>query len=396
MHLLLIPISYPNTYNPQSHVFFEEQARALSLTGIDVGVLAVIPISFQQIWKKKSLDTGLCESIRDGVRVYRYQFPAVPKMRRLNSWLRTWLGKRLFNKYRRKYGTPDIAHVHVSLGGKLALRLYQQFHLPYVVTEHYTSFVKDRMPSWQINLAQEIFTSSKKNIAVSNEFKTRLEQDYRAKFEYIPNIVDTDFFIPNQKTAAGQPVKNFLNIGNLKPQKSQDMLIQAFANAFQERRDIKLVIAGSGPEYPRLKKLVCRLRMQEQISFYGQADRDEVLRLMQQSDCFVLSSTFETFGVVVIEAMSCGLPVIATRSGGPESIITDEKLGILCDIDEKQLSDALTTITGSVYDADFIRNYAVTNFSSSIIANRLKSLYSALLGNKTASAQRSSAQQLQS
>lgn len=384
MHVLLIPISYPNTYNKQSHVFFEEQARALSLTGIDVGVLAVIPISFQQIWKEKRLDTGLHEYISDGVRVYRYQFPAIPKMWRLNSWLRTWLGKRQFKKYSKKYGSPDISHVHVSLGGMLAVWINLEFKIPYVVTEHYTSFLKNNMPSWKTNLAQVVFTNSKKNIAVSNDFKTKLEQDYNAKFEYIPNIVDTDFFVPNNKAAFGHPTKNFLNIGNLKPQKSQDMLIRAFAKTFQGKADIKLVIAGSGPEYSRLKKLVSRLGMQEQISFYGQADRNEVLKLMQESDCFVLSSTFETFGVVVIEAMSCGLPVIATRSGGPESIISSEKLGILCDIDEIKLSDALINSTINTYDSNYIREYAVTNFASATVAARLKKLYQESMNNSPA------------
>jgi glycosyltransferase involved in cell wall biosynthesis len=382
MHVLLIPISYPNSYNQQSHVFFKEQARALSLSGIEVGVLAIIPISFQQAWRQKRFNMGMCEYIQDGVRVYRYQFPAIPKMWRINSWLRTRLGKQLFKKYRKKHGAPDILHVHVSLGGKLALWIYQRYQIPYVVTEHYTSFVKDRMLAWQVNLAQEVFTHSKNNIAVSNEFKSRLEQDYIAKFVYIPNIVDTNFFVSNQKAASGHAAKNFLNIGNLKPQKSQDILIRAFAHSFQNRSDIKLVIAGSGPEYSRLKKLVSSLGMQEQISFYGQADRDEVLRLMQESDCFVLSSTFETFGVVVIEAMSCGLPVIATRSGGPESIIINDQLGILCDINESQLGDALIRIVSMKYDQEYIRNYAVSHFSSNIIAARLTVLYKQVINRQ--------------
>lgn len=375
MHVLLIPISYPNSYNRQSHVFFEEQARALSDYGLQVGVIAVIPVSFKQIWKQKRFDMGFVEEKRRHVMVYRYQFPSVPFMRRLNSRLQTWLGKRLFLKYQQHMGNPDIAHVHVSLGGRLALWLNDAFQLPFVVTEHYTSFTRGNMPSWQKDIAQRVFSVSKRNIAVSNEFKARLERDFGGDFEYIPNIVDTNFFVPRRQENSGQPARNFLNVGNLKPQKSQDILIRAFASSFREKSDYKLIIAGSGPEESRLKKIASSLEMKNDIIFYGQADRDEVVKLMQQCDCFVLSSTYETFGVVVIEALSCGIPVIATRSGGPESIITDEELGILCDIDETQLSKAMTQLSKARYNSDNIREYAVTNFSPNVIAQDITTIY---------------------
>lgn len=382
MHVLLIPIKYPNSYNPQSHVFFEEQARALSLKGITVGVLAVMPVSLKQMWEQKKINVGFNEEVTSGVQVFRYQFPAVPKMQRFNSWLQTKIGKRQFLKYKKKFGTPDVAHVHVSLVGKLAIWMNQTFQIPYVVTEHYTSFIEEKMPSWQKEVAMSVFTHSKKNIAVSDIFAARLQQDYHLDFEYIPNIVDTETFVPNTQLSSNRPVRNFLNIGNLYQQKNQEMLISAFSRAFKGEEKFKLVIAGSGSEYSRLKKLISKLRMQKQISLYGQANRREVVTLMQDSDCFVLSSRYETFGVVVIEAMSCGLPVIATRSGGPESIITEEKLGILCDIDEFQLSEALIEASKNTYDSEYTRKYAVTNFSSDIVANQLTNIYLQVLGEK--------------
>jgi glycosyltransferase involved in cell wall biosynthesis len=375
MHVLLLPISYPNSYNRQSHVFFEEQARALSAYGIKVGVLAIIPISLQKIWNEKRLDIGLDESESGSVSVFRYQFPALPKMWRVNSWLRTWIGKRVFHRYRDKHGLPDITHVHVSLGGEAALWLWQHYRIPYVVTEHYTAFVKDQMRPWQIMRAQQIFNHSKRNIAVSNEFKTRLEKDYQVEFEYIPNIVDTHFFIPTPEHSGNRPARKFLNVGNLKPQKSQDLLIRAFARCCGGRKDFTLTIAGSGPEEAKLKRLALKLGLCDQVSFFGQASREDVLRLMQKNDCFVLSSTFETFGVVVIEAMSCGLPVIATRSGGPESIITNSKLGILCEINESELCDALQKVSTTMYDSKYIRDHAVSHFSAEVVAKQLRALY---------------------
>ena len=375
MHVLLIPIKYPSSYKRQSHVFFEEQARALSLNDATVGVLAVIPVSLRQMWKQKKIDLGSSQELVNGVQLFRYQYPVIPKMWRFNSWLQTRIGKHQFLRYQKKHGAPDIVHVHVSLAGKVAIWISRTFQIPYVVTEHYTSFIEGNMPSWQKELAGNVFTHSKKNIAVSKEFAVKLQHDYHLDFEYIPNIVDTGVFTPHPQRGPMQSVRNFLNIGNLYRQKNQGMLIRAFSRAFKGEEDFKLVIAGSGPEYSRLKKIASELNMQKQISFFGQANRGEVAALMQDSDCFVLSSRYETFGVVVIEAMSCGLPVIATRSGGPESIITEEKLGMLCDIDEDQLTDALSGITKNRYDSDYIRKYALANFSSEIIATRLKDLY---------------------
>ena len=82
----------------------------------------------------------------------------------------------------------------------------------------------------------------------------------------------------------------------------------------------------------------------------GKKNRNEVKFEMQQADCFVLSSYHETFGVVLIEAMSCGLPVLSTKSGGPESIIKSSKLGKLCDL--KDLDIEMLKIVKSNYNSD--------------------------------------------
>lgn len=379
MHLLLIPITYPNPYNRQTHVFFEEQALALSDAGISVGVLAVVPVSLKQIWTSKKLKFGLNEEKKNDVRVFQFLFPAIPKLHRANAWLHTKLGKSLFKKYRTKYGSPDIVHVHVSFAGSVAIWINRTFNIPYIVTEHYTAFTEGDMPAWKAEAAKQVFMHSRRNIAVSHQFKSRLENDFQIKFSYIPNIVNTEFFVPHSNQAKHHPVRKFLNIGNLYLQKNQEMLIKAFSRAFKSRAEYKLVIAGSGCEEARLKKFVSNLGMQNQISFFGQANRIQVVTLMQESDCFVLSSRYETFGVVVIEAMSCGVPVIATRSGGPETIIIEDELGILCDIDETQLANALIDASKRSYDSEHIRKYAVDKFSSDRIAHQLKRLYTQVI-----------------
>ena len=94
---------------------------------------------------------------------------------------------------------------------------------------------------------------------------------------------------------------------------------------------------------------------------------------MQQADCFVLSSYHETFGVVLIEAMSCGLPVLSTKSGGPESIIKNSSLGIICDL--KDLDKEMLKIIKSNFNSDYIRKYIIDNFSEKIISQQIIEVY---------------------
>lgn len=375
MHILLIPINFPNTYNQQSHIFFEDQARTLASKGLKVGVLAITPISVKTIWQNKKLDFGFQKIHENGVTVFRYQFPALPKMQRLNYQMRKWIGKRLFEKYRKTYGNPDLLHIHVSLAGEIALWIKKTFMIPYIVTEHYSSFIKNQIPNWQKKIAKKVFQNSQKNIAVSKMFATALQNNYQENFEYLPNSVDTKHFIPKTQINSSQSIKHFLSIGNLKPEKNQEMLIQAFTKAFKNRKQFRLTIAGDGPEYSRLLKSIKKLDMQNQITLYGRARRKDVVQLLHDANYFVLPSKYETFGVVLIEAMSCGLPVIATKSAGPESIITDNKLGILCDAEEKQLAHTMIKASGYRFDRNFIRKYAEDHFSANAIADKLKSIY---------------------
>ena len=121
--------------------------------------------------------------------------------------------------------------------------------------------------------------------------------------------------------------------------------------------------------------------MTKQITLYGRANRDEIKKLLQNSDAFVLSSKYETFGVVLIEAMACGLPVISTKCGGPESIINSDKIGLLTDINEIDLSNGLKQLYNNrkEYVPSFIRQYVENTFSEEYICKRLDEIYKEVL-----------------
>lgn len=375
MHILFVTISYSNSYNEQSHLFFHDQAKSLAMQNQKVGVVSAVAISLKDVVKKRKLDFGLRISKKDGVSIYLYQYPAIPKFYWLTNKIGLIIGKKLFKKYLKENNKPDKVHTQVCLAGGISLWIKNKYNIPYVVTEHYTSFLKNSLPKWKKNLALKTYQNSNYNIAVSKVLADKLQQDFLLNFEYVPNMVDTYFFKPSKVEKDSKGIKSFLNVGITKHQKNQGMLIKAFTEAFKNKSEFQLIIAGSGEDFEKLKKLVEKLNMQNQITLFGQATRKQVLNLMQNSDYFVLSSHYETFGVVLIEAMACGLPVVSTKSGGPESIITNPNLGILCENNISSLSNAMINIICSDTNKHTFRTHVVMNFSNSVIAERLIKIY---------------------
>lgn len=379
MHIMIIPSWYPNSYHPLSGIFFKEQAEALAKYGLQVGLIAVQEISIKEMVKQKKIDIQQEYFTEKGVRTYLTQYPALPKMKYFRGHIKKKIFARLFERYIEENGLPDIIHLHSFIAGELALYVKEKYAIPYVVTEHSSGFSKNIFSPETLHKAANIFRQSNANIAVSPSFAFLLSGQFRLHFESIPNIVNTDYFI--SKTTNTTPGFKFINIAFLNKNKNQAMLIKAFASAFKGQSGIELTIVGNGPEYFSLKSLIQSLKLENQVSLYGKADRAEVRQLLQKSDAFILSSQYETFGVVIIEALATGLPVLATRCGGAEDILTDSQVGILTDISAHSLSQGLLELYAkrNSYDSAYIRSFAVQHFSEHSVIQKLQKIYLSIL-----------------
>ncbi|MEA3383853.1 MAG: glycosyltransferase [Campylobacterota bacterium] len=379
--ILILPTAYPNIYNDHSSIFVQDQAEALTKYGVDVSVVGAIPISFKYIFKKKFLKFGTFRHKKNGVNVKLVLFPAIPKLRFFNEFIRTQINKYLLNKHY-KNNSIDVVHVHNSTAGKAALWIKQKFNIPYVVTEHSSAYARKLVSQKEIRSYTSIYTNANDRVAVSKEFCKILEDTFHLEFNYLPNVVNTEYFL--QKEESLQKDFLFINIANLNKNKNQILLIRAFAKVFSENKNVRLSILGSGSEYKNLQSEIYALNMQEQIKLFGFAPRKQVLEELQKSDAFVLSSKYETFGVVVIEAMSCGLPVIATKCGGPESIVENDELGILVENDDlEELSKAMKDMyeNRTDYVGDKIRAHVVEKFSQKAVASKLIDIYGKVMNN---------------
>ena len=142
----------------------------------------------------------------------------------------------------------------------------------------------------------------------------------------------------------GQPL--ILSVGRLSAQKNESLLIRAFARVRQER-EVRLGIVGTGELDAELKGLVDELRLGNDVIFLGW--QDNPYRFMRLATCLVLSSDYEGFGNVLVEAMACGCPVISTDCPyGPAEILAGGKYGILVPVgDEEELSRAILDLLGN-------------------------------------------------
>lgn len=377
MHVLILPSWYPLNNEDLNGCFFREQVHALSRAGIQVGVVAPQFRSLRQgvkaitgsyateIW----MDNNIPTYFKHGV----FCFPKVPYLD-LHRWVKA--GLKLFERYIKEQGKPDVIHVHsLLLAGPLALEIYKKYNIPYCVTEHSTTFARELVAPWQWALLRESENFASHLSAVSNEFCLLLKQKLSEKeWEFLPNLLDRKFAeeIPILKKD-----NQFCAVGWMQPKKGFDILLKAFSILYKEKPEVKLILGGDGPERENLQKLAQTLNIEEAVTFAGALPRENVRLLMAESACFVLSSHVETFGVVVIEALSQGTPVVATKCGGPESIIVSGD-GILVEVaDANALAQAMKEVgeNPELYDSGSIRQRCLERFSEKAFISRVKEIY---------------------
>ena len=389
MHILIIPSWYPANPNAIGGSFFREQALALKKHGCKIGV---ITLQLRSLRDWRSVLTG-----RHGI-TFKNDFGVLTYRKHGMAWfarmpmLMAWLWKKnilvLFEQYIEKHGKPDVIHVHSILyAGWAAKAISDKYQVPYVVTEHSSAFARGLVTLKQKRIIEWVVKSAQKRFAVSKPFADLLAKDIGVKnstWEVMPNIVHERFFSSQMEARDEKNSFVFINIALLTPNKGVRFLIKAFAKALASQPNLKLKIGGDGSEHAALVELAQELVVENNIDFFGMLSRKQVVVQMLASDVFVLSSQYETFGVVVIEALALGKPVIATRCGGPEDIICDDN-GILVPVnDVDALAAAMLEIYNNrgLYNSQKIRSDCSAQYSEEVIVEKLMQVYSDVLSER--------------
>lgn len=387
MHILIIPSFYPVKENNVSGIFFKEQAMALKKRGIRVGIVYSEKRSIKKISIKGFLNNHYQSKVyvEDGIVTWRnHGWNIIPERTRLGAtrWVKKTL--KLVRKYINQQGKPDIIHAHCSLwAGYAAFLISKKYKIPYIITEHSSAFLNETITKWQRRFVYDSFKNASAIISVSGALAQKLYDfvsDKSREILVIPNLIDVNFFTLPEERNDSQSF-NFISIGGLNDNKGFDILIKAFAYAFKGKEHIFLKIGGDGKIKNRLVQLCKELGIEKQVIFKGKISREEVRQLMWDGGAFVLASNVETFGVVLIEALATGLPVIATRSGGPEDIVNEE-VGLLAQKgDFKDLAEKMQKIyeTRAVYDEKKLRLYIEKNYSEEVVTTKLIKIYKGIL-----------------
>lgn len=326
MKVLIVPSWYSNSEKPTLGSFFKEQAQALQESGVEVTVAYPEVRNPLMVIKdiKKERKLGLIEGKEGGVFTYRYRKYNIPPRFPMVLELHYYLGmKKIMKKIVKDEKKPDLIHLHsFAPAGYAVQKISKEYDIPYVLTEHATGFSKGIYKPFHIKYLKKVLKDSKKIIAVGSGLKNDLKRYTEKEIDVIPNMVDTTYFQTYKKeTNCNKFI--FFSLAYLMHKKGFDLLIKAFNNKFKGNENILLYIGGDGTERNNLEKLVKDLGLENQVVFLGALERKEVVRYMNECSAFVLASRFETFGVVFIEALSCGKPIIAPNIDGPNDIVDE-------------------------------------------------------------------------
>ncbi len=364
MTILLLTHSYPDTLNRYRGIFVQEQVKALGT------IHDVIVVYFKTDYSHFALFSDYSFVRKQAGRITEYEvttgrsFPVLNQLKYLmNTW--SFIKKEILQDKK-----IDIIHSHLSYpAGFLGAIIGRKLGIPSFLTEHSVITKYNRSFIHRICVRYALRNSGGV-ISVSTSLQKEIRQMVNREVSVIPNVIDFEKFrnvIPEKEIG--------INIGFLGSMdnynKGLDLLLKAVANL--NNRDVVLHIGGKGKLQNSFVKMTEDLGIKENCRFYGGILPEKITEFYSKLDFFVLASRYETFGIVLVEAMACGLPVIATRCGGPEDIVTPGT-GILISKDNiPELMEAISFMSGNLqkYDPDLIRIYVNEKFGQKAFLEKI-------------------------
>jgi len=283
----------------------------------------------------------------------------------------------------------DLIHAHFTWpSAYIATRLKEIYHVPVVATIHEDS-------GW---LEEEILTSHKKVIS-SWEKSDALIRVNRKEISLLKGYNPSVFFVPNGYSCIFKPLdksscrirlqipegkKVLFSVGDLIPRKGFSTLIDAMSIVIQKHPDILCYIGGQGSEMHSLHKQILNNHLEKTVFLLGSISEENLPIWMNCADLFICPSIQESFGIVQIEALACGIPVIASNNVGSKEIVISDTYGYLCNpSDSHSLAEAIFRGMDKEWDRDAILEYS-KGYSWERVVKLILQIYSRLLtGEKT-------------
>jgi glycosyltransferase involved in cell wall biosynthesis len=282
----------------------------------------------------------------------------------------------------------DLIHVHRMDYGYIGARLKETYNVPLIITTH-GSDVYD-FPwrgKYEYSIARFVLRSANHIIAITHkEAELLLSLGCPAnKISIIPNPVNVNIFRPisrsKSRSLLNLPLnkKIILTVGSLTEVKGHTYLIDAAYVISKTRQDIIFIIIGTGPLKNFLLSKIKKLGLSNKVLMIGEKPHEEIPLWLNASDLFVLPSVNEGLPSVILEAIACGRPVVATRVGGIPDVVSSSAIGILVEPrDRKALAQAILEALNRKWESEKIREYA-QKYSLKNIVRQILQVYQQVL-----------------
>lgn len=384
-NLLVISNTFPDKEDRYvGDIFVKEQIKYIKNYFENIYVVSPVAYGMEYLRKRKHENYEF-----DNVKVYFPKYLNFPLFysRARKCWI-DLEARAIFKLIQKENLNFDLIHAHFTWpSGAVGVELKRKLNIPVVLTEHtHMTLYKElkRKNKYYIqtwDLCDAIIRVNKKDIPLFLEVGVSHNKIFHIANGYSPSKFK--YTSTNEARNALNLPKNrkiIVNISRLYEEKGQKYLIEAASKISTFCDDFLLFIGGSGPLKNQLENQIKDLKLRDHVKLIGFVP-DELLPVwMNACDIFVLPSLSESFGVVQMEAMACGKPVVATRNGGSEEIVINDKLGILVEPrDPEALAQAILQALEREWDHEYIRAYA-QQFTWEKIAEQVVGVYEEVMG----------------
>lgn len=379
MDLLVLAPGYPDRAGSLNRgVFIKDQVAELRQHFRKIIVIAPL---FRSFWVLQ--EDRLCKDyMYDNVEVY-YPRSSLP-----NIWLyKTLIDNRIrvVERTIRKHNLHfDLIHAHFTWpSGYIGVRLKEVYGKPVIITLHENGDWFDQEVRMDHPLINTAWSGADALVRVNKKDALILKQ-YNKQVYFIPNGFSSAFrpietIIARERLGLPGNAKVIFTLGNLIKRKGFNYLIDAMERICSQRDDVFCFIGGTGPGAEALQGQIDRLNLSEKVKLLGPVPGDTLPIWMNACDLFVLPSLSESFGIVQIEALACGKPVVSARNRGSEEVITSDEHGLLAEpADPESLAKKILIALNREWDREAILEY-VEQFTWDVIIKEIMNIYRVLV-----------------
>lgn len=281
---------------------------------------------------------------------------------------------------------PDIIHGHVASGaGKIVIAVGKLLRIPIVITEHAPIEMMRLEENGRMKTIENVYRNSDVNICVSKDLMVRLKSVFpNEEFKVIYNGVSDPLKV--DKDGGIYAVENFINCSIIagfydKEIKGYQFLLPALKQLIDEGHKIMLHICGDGVYFDHYIQMAEGLGITRNCIFYGHCDKKKVYSIIEQMDFSISASLIESAGVSVQEALLLGKPVLVTKSGGANSLVSKDVAIIVEKGSVKAIKEGIEQMVEKInsFDCQQIRKYALDNFEMEEVTKRYLDIYQSIV-----------------